>query len=156
MYECAEIDPFQFQREESLRDPRDIQERVDQIRDSLDVASCAVDLGELALVEVRALQPQAIDLELECVNCLERFRFPLEVQDFACQVELPGSEMVDLTGYLREDIVLALPPHPHCDWNGERVCKGAARLNEVHAAADSLADENEVWGALDQLKIKKT
>jgi len=98
----------------------------------------------------------AVDLELECVNCLERFRFPLEVKDFACQIELPGAEMVDLTGYLREDIVLALPPHPHCDWNGERVCKGAARLNEVHAAADSLAEENEVWGALDQLKIKKT
>ena len=97
-----------------------------------------------------------VDMELECVNCLERFRFPLEVKDFACQVELTGAELVDLTGYLREDIVLALPPHPHCDWNGERVCKGAARLNEVHAAADSLAEENEVWGALDQLKIKKT
>lgn len=96
----------------------------------------------------------AVDLELECVNCLERFRFPLQVQDFACQLELTGAEMVDLTGYLREDIVLALPPHPHCDWNGERVCKGTARLKQVHDAADTSADERDVWGALDQLKIK--
>jgi uncharacterized metal-binding protein YceD (DUF177 family) len=64
--------------------------------------------------------------------------------------------MVDLTGYLREDIVLALPPHPHCDWNGERVCKGVARLKQVQAAAESPAEERDVWGALDQLKIKKT
>jgi uncharacterized metal-binding protein YceD (DUF177 family) len=103
-----------------------------------------------------ATGPVSVDLELECVNCLERFRFPLVVPDFACQVELTGAEMVDLTGYLREDIVLALPPHPHCDWNGERVCKGAARLKQVQAAAESPAEERDVWGALDQLKIKKT
>ncbi len=97
-----------------------------------------------------------VELELDCVNCLERFRFPLVVPDFACQLELTGTEMVDLTGYLREDIVLALPPHPHCDWNGERVCKGAARLKQIQAAAESPIEEPAVWGALDQLKIKKT
>jgi hypothetical protein len=64
---------------------------------------------------------------------------------------------VDLTEPMREDILLALPPHPHCDWNGERVCKGAARVAKIHdAAADPLPQERDVWGALDQLKIKKT
>lgn len=96
-----------------------------------------------------------VDMEFECVNCLERFQRPLQVADFACQVELTGAETVDLTEYLREDIVLALPPHPHCDWNGEKVCKGALRLKEVQAAADPLPDR-DVWGALDQLDIKKT
>ena len=51
-----------------------------------------------------------VDLELECVSCLERFRYPLEVPDFACQVELTGSETVDLTEPVREDILLTLPP----------------------------------------------
>ena len=46
------------------------------------------------------------------------------VGDLALQVELPATETVDLTPELREDILLALPAHPHCDWSGERVCPG--------------------------------
>ena len=103
-----------------------------------------------------------VDLDLECVACLERFRYPLEVADFACQVELTGGESVDLTGMVREDILLALPPHPHCDWNGERVCQGALLRAKAEAAADSHTETDQtetkrrVWGALDQLKINKT
>ena len=103
-----------------------------------------------------------VDLDCECVACLERFRYPLEVADFACQLELTGSEAVDLTDPVREDILLALPPHPHCDWNGERVCQGALLRAKAEATSDSLTETDEteitrrVWGALDQLKIKKT
>ena len=101
-----------------------------------------------------------VDLDLECVACLERFHYPLHIPDFACQVELTSSESVDLTDLVREDILLALPPHPHCDWSGERVCQGTQI--RAKATADSLAepdpteDTRQVWGALDQLKIKKT
>jgi uncharacterized metal-binding protein YceD (DUF177 family) len=99
----------------------------------------------------------AAEFELECVSCLERFRYPLILPDFACQVELTGAESVDLTEPIREDILLALPPHPHCDWNGEKVCSGASRVAKIHAAAaDPLPQERDVWGALDQLKTKKT
>jgi uncharacterized metal-binding protein YceD (DUF177 family) len=102
------------------------------------------------------------DLELECVACLEQFQYPLRVPDFACQIELTGSETVDLTEAVREDILLALPPHPHCDWDGERVCKGALYRLKTETAHESLSDSqdsggtHDVWGALDQLKIKKT
>jgi uncharacterized metal-binding protein YceD (DUF177 family) len=95
-----------------------------------------------------------IDLELECVKCLERFHYPLRVLDFACQIELTGSEMVDLTEPVREDILLALPPHPHCDWNGERVCPGVFHRTKTESA-EPLAESPAVWGALDQLKLKK-
>jgi uncharacterized metal-binding protein YceD (DUF177 family) len=101
-----------------------------------------------------------VDLELECVKCLERFRYPLRVPEFACQVELTGRETVDLTEPMREDIVLALPPHPHCDWNGERVCPGIFVRPKSETASDSSAvsgspeDARKVWGALDQLKLK--
>ncbi len=103
-----------------------------------------------------------VDLDCECVACLERFRYPLEVPDFAFQIELTGSEAVDLTEPVREDILLALPPHPHCDWNGERVCQGAQLRAKAEAVTDSLtepdatASTRRVWGALDQLKINKT
>jgi uncharacterized metal-binding protein YceD (DUF177 family) len=94
-----------------------------------------------------------VDVQLQCVNCLESFRYPIRVKDFALQVELTGAETIDLTEPIREDILIALPPHPHCDWNGERVCPG------VHAAQffsteSSDQDAPNVWGALDQLKIK--
>ncbi len=91
----------------------------------------------------------ALDLQFECVNCLVKFDYPLRVENFAMQTELDGRETVDLTPYAREDILLALPPYPHCDWNGERACPGAARnINDV-------SSESHAWDALDQLKLKQ-
>jgi uncharacterized metal-binding protein YceD (DUF177 family) len=95
-----------------------------------------------------------VDLELNCVTCLERFRYPLRVPGFACQLELTGSETVDLTEPIREDILLALPPHPHCDWSGERVCQGVFPRANTEAAGHPPADNRDAWGALDQLKLK--
>lgn len=69
----------------------------------------------------------AVDLELECVSCLERFVRRLEVRDFAFQIELEGRETVDLTEALREDILLALPPHPRCDWDESKTCENVHR-----------------------------
>jgi uncharacterized metal-binding protein YceD (DUF177 family) len=94
-----------------------------------------------------------VPLELMCVACLKHFPYTLHVPDFACQVELTGRETVDLTEYVREDTLLALPPHPHCDWNGERECEVAFR-KQSETQAEPLSDTREVWGALDQLKLK--
>lgn len=94
-----------------------------------------------------------VDMRLQCVTCLEHFTFPAEVKDFACQVELTGSESVDLTDPVREDILLALPAHPHCDWNGEKVCPGAFHA-ETESLEDDSAEKPDVWGPLDQLKLK--
>jgi uncharacterized metal-binding protein YceD (DUF177 family) len=93
------------------------------------------------------------DLQLKCVGCLEKFVLPVRIDDFACQVELTGSEEIDLTEVLREDIVLALPPHPRCDWSGERVCPG---IDRPASSPSSEAEEasRDIWGALDQLKLK--
>ncbi len=41
---------------------------------------------------------------------------------FSAHIDLSGPELIDLTPYLREDILLNLPPHPHCDREGGRVC----------------------------------
>ena len=95
----------------------------------------------------------SVPLDLVCVACLEHFSYSLKVPDFACQVELTGRETVDLTEQVREDTLLALPPHPHCDWNGERECKSAFR-DKSEIPEERLSDTREVWGALDQLKLK--
>lgn len=95
----------------------------------------------------------SVPLDLVCVACLKHFPFSLEVPNFAYQVELTSRETVDLTEQVREDTLLALPPHPHCDWNGERECKSAFR-DKSETPEEPLSDTREVWGALDQLKLK--
>ena len=95
-----------------------------------------------------------VTMEMRCVKCLERFPYPVTVPDFACQVELGRTETVDLTEPIREDILLALPAHPHCDWNGERVCPGAFPSAAAEPSGEPLAEPRQLWGALDQLKLK--
>ena len=93
----------------------------------------------------------SVEIECHCVRCLEKFQRLLDVDDFACQIELEGREMVDLTEHLREDILLTLPAHPHCDWDGEKVCK--AQFRDAPSEAEPLDDHRDVWKGLDQLKL---
>jgi uncharacterized metal-binding protein YceD (DUF177 family) len=88
---------------------------------------------------------------VECVACLESFEYPISVPNFACQVELLGREQVDLTENLREDILLALPAHPHCDWNGLKACGGTTLFPIQEPQSEQ---PKPVWTALDRLKFQ--
>ncbi len=90
-------------------------------------------------------------VECRCVRCLEKFHRTLDVPDFAFQVELEGREMVDLTEHIREDILLALPAHPHCDWDGKKACK--ANFSTKQSVAEPLDDTRDAWKQLDKLKL---
>jgi uncharacterized metal-binding protein YceD (DUF177 family) len=133
-------------------DPNSVLDLKDPLMVPVSDVTYALDIG-LSESGLFATGELGVDLEVQCVSCLETFRYPLRLQDFACQVELNGAELVDLTEPMREDILLALPPHPHCDWNGERVCQGVV---PPRTTPDTLPPEPDVWGALDQLKLKKT
>ena len=96
-------------------------------------------------------------LEFECVTCLRRFEYPIRIETFAFQMEICGRGIVDLTPTLREDILLALPPHPHCDWDGVHKCKGARSASfGTEGGKDDDRHDFNAWNALDQLKFKKT
>lgn len=93
--------------------------------------------------------------ELRCVSCLENFHYEIHVPDFALHTELSGPEVIDLTPFLREDLLLSLPAHPHCDRDGRRVCKSASRP-ETPAEVETARQKREAdWQALDQLKLKR-
>ncbi len=93
-------------------------------------------------------------VELTCVRCLEPFPFDIEAKAFSIHVELTGPELIDLTPYLREDILLNLPAHPHCDREGGRACP-AAKLAETTAPSPDGDDKPQPdWSALDKLKLK--
>jgi uncharacterized metal-binding protein YceD (DUF177 family) len=89
-------------------------------------------------------------VELKCVRCLEAFRYDIEVHAFSIHHQLTGPEVIDLAPYVREDILLNLPAHPHCDREGGRTCPAAAP-----AAPPDESDRKRTpdWSALDKLKL---
>ena len=94
-------------------------------------------------------------VELRCVACLENFPHDISVPAFALHQELHGPETIDLTPAMREDLLLNLPAHPHCDRDGSRVCPGAAPAKVTEAEKqEAEAKREHDWEALDKLKLK--
>src|SRR5207249_120273 len=57
-----------------------------------------------------------LKLNCQCVRCLKPFQYDLDLQNWSCHLPLQGEEQapvvndcVDLTPYLREDILLEFP-----------------------------------------------
>lgn len=92
-------------------------------------------------------------VELNCVVCLEEFPYEIKVPTFAVHLELHGPETIDLTPFMREDLLLNLPAHPHCDRDSGRTCAGA-KLASGDAASEEEAKREHDWEALDKLKLK--
>jgi len=101
----------------------------------------------------------SVDLELQCGRCLEAFPYPLSIPDVALHLPSEGQDVIDLTPHVREDILLALPAYPRCDWAGDKKCAALAQdsaLPEDSATAENreTAPPSPVWGALDALQLK--
>jgi uncharacterized metal-binding protein YceD (DUF177 family) len=95
----------------------------------------------------------SLELELECVSCLRLFHYPLVVPDFVYETAVGGRETIDLTPVIREDILLVLPSHPRCDWDGHSECPGL-RI-EKGTSIESVPEASNAWDALDELNLKK-
>jgi uncharacterized protein len=96
-------------------------------------------------------------VELTCVGCLEKFVRDVTVPAFAVHTELHGPETIDLSPFMREDILLNLPAHPRCDAEGARECKVPAKRTETSPEDRQRreAKREHDWGALDKLRLKK-
>src|ERR1051326_5574811 len=78
-----------------------------------------------------------LTLACECARCLKKFQHRLELGRWSCLLPLEGedkvlvsNDCVDLTPYLREDIVLAFPQHPLC----EPECPGLLSASQNRAS----------------------
>ena len=99
-------------------------------------------------------------LACDCVRCLKSFPVTLELPDFAAHLPLRGEDAVtvtddsvDLTPFLREDILLTLPQHPLCKPD----CRGLSQL-AAGGASGPTSQTNagaSPWAALNQLKLKE-
>lgn len=98
-------------------------------------------------------------LRCECARCLKAFNLPLDLEDFAVQLSLEGEEavvpdgdFVDLTPYLREDIVLAFPQHPLCEPGCAGLQKERPSESKAQPGQESLTTSS-AWAALNKLKL---
>lgn len=129
---------------------------------------------------VRAEKPIEVDLEIQrledallvqgsvyvvlacdCARCLKRFELPLDLEPYDLLVPLAGedavapeNDSVDLTPFLREDILLGFPQHPLC----EPDCGGLARkqidpANQSEMAEPQTDAPSSVWSELNKLKF---
>jgi uncharacterized protein len=89
-------------------------------------------------------------VELRCVSCLEKFVHRVQVPAFALHTELRGPETVDLTPFIREDLLLNLPTHPHCDRDADRIC-----TPKQIETGEQDAKRKSDWSALDKLKLNR-
>jgi len=90
-------------------------------------------------------------VELRCVSCLEKFLHVVQVSAFALHTKLRGPETVDLTPFIREDLLLNLPAHPHCDRDAGQICTP----KQIETKEQQTKRKSD-WRALDKLKIEKS
>ena len=101
-----------------------------------------------------------MQLQCECVRCLKAFEQRLELADWACLLPLEGedkvlvtNDCVDLTPYVREDILLAFPQHPLCEIG----CRGLPVRPRSSVRPPSGANQAGVistsWAELNKLKL---
>lgn len=116
---------------------------------------------EAQLLDENLLVRGRIDLALECwcVRCLKPFKYRLELKDWTCLLPLKGEDQVavvddsvDLTGPIREDILLAFPAHPVCDPD----CVGlTGSVSGSKKKASGATESNpSAWAELDKLKLR--
>jgi uncharacterized metal-binding protein YceD (DUF177 family) len=100
-----------------------------------------------------------IGLDCQCVLCLKPFRHQVELSGLLCQLPLQGEERVkvvndcvDLTPYLREDILLEFPQHPVC----KSGCQGLSVKPADGSQNASVVGRAEAWSsAWDELNKLK-
>ena len=151
---------------------RHLEEHALQLKGELPVAE--LDLG-VADDLVRAEQPLLYDLtveqlhdsllatgslvlplDCECARCLKKFTTSLKLTGWAVHLPLEGedkvaiqNDCVDLTPFVREDILLDFPQHPLCRPD----CAGL-KTKTVRKAEAGEKPAAAVWAKLDKLKLK--
>ncbi|HEY4415137.1 MAG TPA: YceD family protein [Verrucomicrobiae bacterium] len=98
-----------------------------------------------------------LTLDCECARCLKPFKHEVALTDWALHLPLEGEDKVsiendsiDLTPYVREDMLIEFPQHPLC----KPECAGLKKKNEVRKAGElKNAEKPSAWTELDKLKL---
>ena len=99
----------------------------------------------------------ALPLECDCGRCLKKFKTTLKLSGWAVHLPLEGedkvsvdNDCVDLTPFVREDILLDFPQHPLCRPD----CAGLKKTSTATKARAAEKPASAMWAELDKLKLK--
>ncbi len=99
-------------------------------------------------------------LECQCVRCLKPFAYTVDLQNWTCHLPLQGEEAalvsndcVDLTPYVREDILLEFPQHPLCDPECRGLPKTYVGKAEKTGSTGQPEAGSSAWNELNKLKF---
>jgi uncharacterized protein len=98
-----------------------------------------------------------VELECECVRCLKKFTRELDLENWTLHLPLEGedavsvdSDSVDLTPFVREDMLLEFPQHPLCRPDCDGLKPKAGKSKKI---ADKVEPKPSVWTELNKLKL---
>jgi DUF177 domain-containing protein len=102
----------------------------------------------------------SMSLDCQCVRCLKKFRYALDLPQWHAHMPLEGEESVtptndcvDLTPTVREDILLEFPRHPLC----EPECRGLPAMHTGQKSGSRGFDQTDAgssaWAELNKLKF---
>jgi uncharacterized protein len=101
-----------------------------------------------------------LTLDCECARCLKPFQRELNFDHWALHLPLEGEDKapqegdcVDLTPYIREDILLAFPQHPLCESECGGLKNQPATGAKDSAGADQTEETSSAWSELNKLKL---
>ena len=98
-----------------------------------------------------------LTLDCECVRCLKPFDYKLKLENWALHLPLEGedkvaidNDSVDLTPFVREDMLIEFPQHPLCKPD----CAGLKKKTKVQKVSDQEVEAKpSIWTELDKLKL---
>ncbi|MEJ2745984.1 MAG: DUF177 domain-containing protein [bacterium] len=94
-----------------------------------------------------------IPLEFTCSRCLKPFAARINVDRFTYSQRVKGIETIDLTGNLREDIIIALPIKPLCARTCKGLCAHCGKDLNLERCSCALRRDDARWSALEGLKF---
>lgn len=94
-------------------------------------------------------------VEMRCSRCGDWMPWAVDLPEFEAIIEPPFPEFIDLTSYVREDIVLALPFAPSCRLDGMYRCPVTGECFPPEAEKPVSLGTQQAWDALDNLKLKE-
>lgn len=100
-------------------------------------------------------------LACECSRCLKPFTQEIVLDPWVCHLSLEGEDQVavindcvDLTPYIREDIVLAFPQRPLCEADCQGLIELQKKVKDTSRSPEGKDQEaSSPWSALDKLEL---
>lgn len=127
-----------------------------QVTDPVEYDLSIERLSQSVLVQGRL----AFTLHCECVRCLAPFEKRVELDEWSLDLPLTGEERVviendsvDLTPWIREDILLAFPQHPLCHAECRGLLNAPLSKNQPAIGAGQRDEVSSAWAELNKLKL---